>query len=167
MNAHLPTGLPAPVTETDELDAPYWAGTREGKLRVQRCARLQHLAVGPGVAVPQLPLLRHALGEVEGRGKSGPGSARWHPVHPALKGHGPYIVVLVELPDAGNIRMLGNLLGDPEQPVRIGAPWRRCSSRMTTRRRRTPWCSGSSPPDTPCGGPRGRAACPPWFGRAG
>jgi uncharacterized OB-fold protein len=42
-------------------------------------------------------------------------------VHPALKSHGPYIVVLVELPDAGNVRMLGNLLGDPQQDVPIGA----------------------------------------------
>jgi len=42
-------------------------------------------------------------------------------VHPALKDQGPYIVVLVELPHAGNIRMLGNLLGDPKQQVRIGA----------------------------------------------
>jgi uncharacterized OB-fold protein len=45
----------------------------------------------------------------------------WHPVHPALKDHGPYIAVLVELPHAGNIRMLGNLLGDPRQEVTIGA----------------------------------------------
>ncbi len=42
-------------------------------------------------------------------------------MHPALKDHGPYIVVLVELPDAGNVRMLGNLLGDPKQAVTIGA----------------------------------------------
>ena len=32
-------------------------------------------------------------------------------MHPALKDHGPYIVVLVELPEAGGVRMLGNLLG--------------------------------------------------------
>ena len=38
------------------------------------------------------------------------------------KDHGPYIAVLVELPHAGNIRMLGNLLGDPRQEVTIGSP---------------------------------------------
>jgi len=26
------------------------------------------------------------------------------------------------LPDYGNVRMVGNLLGDPKQPVMIGAP---------------------------------------------
>jgi uncharacterized OB-fold protein len=41
-------------------------------------------------------------------------------VHPVLNGHGPYIAVLVELPGADNIRMVGNLLGDPKQDVPIG-----------------------------------------------
>jgi uncharacterized OB-fold protein len=41
-------------------------------------------------------------------------------VHPALKGFGPYIAVVVELPHAGKVRMLGNLLGDPQQDVVIG-----------------------------------------------
>jgi uncharacterized OB-fold protein len=59
--------------------------------------------------------------KVSGRGRIYSWERPWHPVHPALKGHGPYIAVLVELPDAGNVRMVGNLLGDPQQDVRIGA----------------------------------------------
>ncbi len=43
-------------------------------------------------------------------------------MHPALKDAGPYVVVLVELPHAGGVRMIGNLVGDPHQDVRIGAP---------------------------------------------
>jgi len=42
-------------------------------------------------------------------------------VHPALRGRGPYVVVLVELPQAGGVRMIGNLLGDPLQTVEIDA----------------------------------------------
>jgi len=45
----------------------------------------------------------------------------WHPVHPTLARQGPYLIVLVELPHADNVRLLGNLLGDPLQPVEIGA----------------------------------------------
>ncbi len=41
-------------------------------------------------------------------------------MHPALKDRGPYLIVLVELPDAGNVRLVGNLLGDPQQNVKIG-----------------------------------------------
>ena len=42
-------------------------------------------------------------------------------MHPALKEQGPYLVVLVEFPQAGDVRIVGNLLGDPEQDVEIGA----------------------------------------------
>jgi hypothetical protein len=37
-----------------------------------------------------------------------------------LKQHGPFIVVVVELPDADDIRMVGKLLGDPMQQLTIG-----------------------------------------------
>ena len=45
----------------------------------------------------------------------------WHPVHPALADQGPYIVALVELPHADNVRIIGNLLGDPHQALDIGS----------------------------------------------
>lgn len=45
----------------------------------------------------------------------------WHPAHHVLKGHGPYVAVLVELPQVGRVRMVGNLLGDPMHHVVIGA----------------------------------------------
>jgi hypothetical protein len=38
-----------------------------------------------------------------------------------LQGHGPYLAVLVELAQAGGVRMVGNLLGDPMQDVVIGS----------------------------------------------
>jgi uncharacterized OB-fold protein len=37
-------------------------------------------------------------------------------------GHFPRIVMLVELPHAGDVRMIGNLLGDRHQVARIGDP---------------------------------------------
>lgn len=35
----------------------------------------------------------------------------WHPSHAALRQHGPHLAVLVELPHAGGVRMVGNFLG--------------------------------------------------------
>jgi len=58
---------------------------------------------------------------LEGKGNIYSWERPWHPVHPALKERGPYTVVLVELPHAGNIRMLGNLLGPDDQYVPIGS----------------------------------------------
>ena len=50
-----------------------------------------------------------------------PGSATTTPCIRRSGAAPPYIVVLVELPEAGGVRMVGNLLGDPMQEVRIGA----------------------------------------------
>ena len=46
----------------------------------------------------------------------------WHPVHGALAEQGPYVVVLVALAQADDVRLVGNLLGDPLQPLEIGTP---------------------------------------------
>jgi uncharacterized OB-fold protein len=119
---YLPKGLPEPVTETDKLDAPYWEGTRAGKLLVQRCGSCETWQWGPEWVCHNCHSWDMKWVEVEGKGTVWTWTRCWHPVHPALKAHGPYIAVLVELPQAGNIRMLGNLLGDPLQVVTIGEP---------------------------------------------
>jgi uncharacterized OB-fold protein len=118
---YLPPGLPAPVPEPDGLDAPYWAGTRQNELRIQRCRDCRAWIWGPEWICHQCLSFDLEWQRVEGRGLIYSWERAWHPVHPALKGHPPYIVALVELPEAGHVRMLGNLLGDPHQEVRIGA----------------------------------------------
>ena len=67
--------------------------------------------------------LRGQIGgaEVAPRGRIYSWQRPHHPVHPALNGHGPYLVILVELPEADGIRMVGNLLCPPDAPVQIGA----------------------------------------------
>ena len=59
--------------------------------------------------------------QLSGKGRIYSWERVWHPVHPALTDSCPYVVVLVELPEAENVRMVGNLVGDPLQPVEIGA----------------------------------------------
>jgi uncharacterized OB-fold protein len=121
-DAYLPPGLPIPVPERDGLSAPYWEGLKQDRLMVQR---------NPRTGVHQWPpqwICHDDQGfdvewvEVAPRGLIYSWTRVWHPVHPALADGCPYIVVVVELPQAGNVRMLGNLLGDPRQDVPIGAP---------------------------------------------
>ena len=50
---------------------------------------------------------------MSGRGRLYTWVRSWYPVHPALKQAGPFIIAVVELPDADNVRMVGNMLGDP------------------------------------------------------
>lgn len=116
---YLDVGLAAPAATP--LDEPYWSGLRENICRVQRCTDCGGWQWGPEW------ICHHCLGdevefvEVEPRGVIYSYERVWHPVHPALKDNGPYIVVLVELPHAPGVRMVGNLLGDPHQKVQIGA----------------------------------------------
>lgn len=118
---HLPPGLPIPVSEPDGLAEPYWAGLREGRLRVQRCAHCGTWQFGPEWICHGCHVFDPAWVEVAPRGRIYSWERVWHPAHAALKNHGPYLAVLVELPDAGGVRMVGNLLGDPMQEVAIGA----------------------------------------------
>ena len=117
----LPPGLPAPVAARDGLDAPYWEAARRHELVAQRCTGCGGWQWGP-------EWMCHHCYSLELEFATPPGPARiysWerphHPVHPALREHGPYVVVLVELPEADGIRMLGNLVGDPMQDIVIGA----------------------------------------------
>ncbi len=118
----LPAGMPRPVPEADKLDAPYWEGTRAGELRVQRCRRCREFQWGPEWICHRCLAFDLEWVAVAARGRIYSWERAWHPVHPALVGQRPYVVVLVELPEAGNVRMIGNLVGDPMQAVEIGAP---------------------------------------------
>lgn len=118
---YLPPGLPAPVSEPDGLSAPYREGLRDGRLRVQRCGGCGSWQFGPEWLCHRCHRFDPEWVEVEPRGTIYSWERVWHPAHPCLKGFGPYLVVLVELPHAGDVRMVGNLLGDPLQQVEIGA----------------------------------------------
>ena len=118
---YLPKGLPTPTAAPDGLSQPYWAGTREKKLRIQKCRGCGAWQWGPDWICHKCHSFDLAWEEIEGKGRIYSYQRPHHPVHTALNGHGPYIAVLVELPAYGNIRMVGNLLGDPKQTVEIGA----------------------------------------------
>ncbi len=118
---YLPPGLPRPVSESDGLSAPYWAGLRAGRLCVQRCDHCATWQFGPEWICHHCHAFDPSWQQVVPQGHIYSWERIWHPAHDALKGHGPYLAVLVELPQAGLVRMVGNLLGDPLQEVRIGA----------------------------------------------
>ena len=117
---YLPAGLPAPLPQADGLDRPYWEGTRQGILRVQRCRACATWQWGPEWLCHRCLSFEMDWEAVEPQGKVYAWARSWHPVHPALAGRGPFLLVLVELPHAGGVRMLGNLLGEAHQAVAVG-----------------------------------------------
>ena len=123
---YLAAGLPAPAPQSDGLDAPYWEAVRRHELVVQRCRSCGNWQWGPEWICHRCLSFDLGWERVEPRGRIFSWERVWHPVHPALAEQGPYLVVLVELPHAGMVRMVGNLLGDPERPVQIGAAVEAC-----------------------------------------
>ena len=119
---YLPEGLPSPMATRDGIDEPYWQGLRDNQLMVQRCNDCQQWQWGPEWICHACRSFDIAWSEIESKGVIYSWERVWHPVHPALQEHCPYIVVLVELPHANNIRMVGNLLGDAQQDINIGSP---------------------------------------------
>lgn len=118
---YLPGGMPAPIPSADGLDRPYWEGTRKNLLLAQRCGSCGAWQWGPEWLCNKCNAFDVGWQRVEGEGVIYSWERPWHPVHPALRDCGPYVVVMVELPAAGNIRMIGNLLGPVDQPVVIGS----------------------------------------------
>lgn len=119
--SYLPSGLPIPVAEHDGLSAPFWNGLRQGKLFVQRCQHCEAWQFGPEWICHVCHQFDPSWQDVEPRGRIYSWERVWHPSHDALTDHPPYLAVLVELQCAGDVRLVGNLLGDPMQEVAIGS----------------------------------------------
>jgi uncharacterized OB-fold protein len=115
-------GLARPVPMPDGLDAAYWQGLAAGELRIQRCAVCGTWQVPPEWICHACHAWHPQWSPVAPEGVVYTWMRVRHPVHPALRERVPYVVVVVTVPAAGNVKLLGNLLGDPEQDVRIGAP---------------------------------------------
>ena len=118
--SYLPPGLPIPVAEANGLSKPFWDGLRNETIMVQRNARTKVYQFPPQWICHDTQTFDVEWVATEPRGVIYSWTRVWHPVHPAVKTACPYIVVVVELPQAGRVRMLGNLLGDPRQTVEIG-----------------------------------------------
>lgn len=106
---------PAP----DGVDAPYWHGLAEGELRIQQCR-----SCGRHVWTPQ-HMCRWCGGtDLVWRPIAAVGTVySWTRTHhaftPELEAAVPYVVVLVELDEAPEVRLLGMLVDDDIGP-RIG-----------------------------------------------
>ena len=110
---YLPEGLPTPKPQRSGLDTEYWEATKRHELVVQSCKSCGAVQWGPEWICHKCHSAEMGWRKVSGRGRLFSWTRSWNPVHPALREACPYIVVVVQLPDADNVRMVGNLLGDP------------------------------------------------------
>jgi uncharacterized protein len=119
--SYLPPGLPMPAPSPDGVDKGFYEGLARNELTVQRCNKCHTFQFGPELICHKCQSEDLGWQKVSGRGRLYSWIRIWNPVHPALKNGCPYIVAVVVLPDAGGVRMVGNLLGDPMLDVPFDA----------------------------------------------
>lgn len=119
--SYLAPGLAQPTHQPDGLDRAYHEGAKNERLVLQRCNACSKFQWGPEWICHRCHSFDLGWADAPTEGVIYSYERVWHPVHPALKEQGPYVVVLVELPGADDVRLVGNLLGDPKAPVVIGA----------------------------------------------
>ena len=118
-----PAGAPVmrpPVSSDTEF---FWAGTRAGELRVQRCPACSALRHPPGPMCPRCGAAMKGEGEADGGYVVAAGTGEIYSYvvhhHPPVPGKKtPFVVALAELPEG--VRMVGELLGIDGADVRIG-----------------------------------------------
>jgi uncharacterized OB-fold protein len=123
-SAAVPAAAPEPavmrplVTRDTEF---FWAGTRAGELRIQRCADCGALRHPPGPMCPDCGTLAEP-GYVVAAGTGEVYSYVVHH-HPPVPGKElPIVIALVQLPEG--VRIVGELAGAQPDEVRIGLPVR-------------------------------------------
>ena len=105
----------------DPALAPFWKGTKEGKLLIQACKKCGYLRWPPG------PLCNECLSEESEWREVSPTGTLWsyavyhRAMNPKFKDQIPYTVVLIELDDGP--RMYGRLVKGAAK-VEVGAPVR-------------------------------------------
>ncbi|MDN5913760.1 MAG: OB-fold domain-containing protein [Pseudonocardia sp.] len=117
-----PPRTPFEHPSDDGSDAPHWEGLARRELRIQHCPRCDMWIWSPR---PICPSCHHDQLEwpvIDPVGTVYSWTRTWQPFHPSTAGHLPYVVVTVELPAAGNRRVLGVLCDGDGADVRIGMP---------------------------------------------
>lgn len=102
------------------VDAPFWNGLDDGVVRLPQCAGCDHW-VWP--AQPSCPRCLHsdlAWRDVDPVGVVYSWTRTWYPFVAARAEDLPYVVVLVELPAAGSVRVLGVYAGAADDDLAVG-----------------------------------------------
>jgi uncharacterized OB-fold protein len=107
----------------DEVAGPFWAGCREGLLRIQACAACGRRRMPPRPMCPACQSLDARWDAVAGTGTVWSYAVPHPPLLPAYAERAPYAVVVITLDDDPSIRLVGDCVeGTDPQSLSIGDP---------------------------------------------
>jgi uncharacterized OB-fold protein len=100
-----------PVTDDD--GAPFWEYAAEGELRVQECTSCNELRFPPRPCCPKCQSFDSDWRLMSGRGRIWSYVFPHPPLLPEYAEMAPYNAAVVELADAPQIRLVGNVVAEP------------------------------------------------------
>ncbi len=111
--------FPHPIPGPDLDSEPFWEGTKQHKLLIQKCGDCGELRHPPQPACPSCHSLNSEWQEASGKGTVYSYVIQQHPTHPFFR-NVPYNVVLVELEEG--TRFVSNLVDVEPDQIEIGMP---------------------------------------------
>ncbi|MDG4862661.1 OB-fold domain-containing protein [Streptomyces sp. T-3] len=114
---HQTNGLLSPVA--DEDGAPFWEYAARGELRIQACAApaCGELRFPPRPCCPHCQSFDSEWRRMSGKGRVWSYVIPHPPLLPAYADQPGYNAIVVELADAPRIRLVGNLVTEPDAPL--------------------------------------------------
>ncbi len=110
-----------PLPAADPDSAPFWAGCREHRLLIQRCAACGHARFPATEFCPHCQSSRHDWVEASGEGRVFSWIVVHHPVpREVYAGETPYVVALVTLTEGP--RMATNIIGCAPEAITADMP---------------------------------------------
>ena len=106
----------------DQWTEPFWKATVEHRLVIPRCKSCGTFRMPPGPVCHECQSMELDYVEVSGKGSVYSFTVIRRAMIPALKESIPYIVAVVELPDAGEVRLVTNMIDVDPDEVQIGMP---------------------------------------------
>lgn len=109
-----------PLPQPDEWSKGFWDACNAGRLEMQRCAKCKRFRFYPRPMCPHCHSLDWEYAPMSGRGTIYSWIVVHPPVMPAFRDKVPLAVVLVELAEDPELRMVGNLLDSALDGIRFG-----------------------------------------------
>ncbi len=123
------TAYTKPLPTIDDINRPYWEGVRVGELRMQRCRACGALRFPPGRLCAECLGEESAWAALSGKGTVWSYCVFHRAYFAGFEAELPYNVVLVQL--AEGPKLYSNLVGVPNERIRIGMPVRARFERVT------------------------------------
>lgn len=111
-----------PLPRPDDDTRPFWEGCLQGELRMQRCAACGQFRFTPRPMCPACRSMESGWVRMSGRGTIYSFVVVHPPVMPAFQDQLPMPVVLVELEENPELRLIGNVRECAREQIRIGMP---------------------------------------------